>query len=61
MLAAHGVSQAIESVRVLIVFVAILVVAFWRTMLTIMIMIALALILVLITFGALSLLHSVHM
>lgn len=60
MLAAHGTSQGIESVRVLIVAFAILVVLFWRTMLRIMIMIALALVLTLITFGALSLLHGAH-
>jgi hypothetical protein len=62
MLAAHGgSSQGIESIRVLIVFFAILVVVFWRTMLRIMIMMALALVLVLITYGALTLLHhSAH-
>jgi hypothetical protein len=60
MLAAHGASQAIESVRVLIVSFAILVVLYWRAMLRIMITITLALVLVLITFGALSLLHGAH-
>jgi hypothetical protein len=60
MLALHGTSQDIGSIRVLLVILVLLVVAFWRTVLKIVIIFLLIAMLVLITSGAATLLHHIH-
>jgi fatty acid desaturase len=55
MLAVHGAAQGIESIRILIIVIAILTVFFWRVMLQIVLVVVAALLLV----GAITIVHDV--
>jgi hypothetical protein len=58
---AQGAAQAAESARVILVFVAIVLVAFWKVVLRLLIAVIVIAILVAAGSGAIALMHGAHL